>query len=416
MKMLRMTMVLAALSLAPSARAGAQLYFTGNDSNYTTGNIWRTEAGTNVVETIYTVGYNNGRPMMVKEFEDWIYWTTYYPGQLWRSGLNGENPQLLVNQGQDTTTRAIQFRDEKVYWTNEALGALYRADLDGNNVETVISGYNGGNGGLWDFELHGDRIYWTSWDSPSVRTVKLDGSDYQVIPIPTVGRVFCIEIEGDTMYLTDRVSFDDSDRVVAVDLDGGNLVELVSGVNTIHGLDVSLGRIYYTSEIPGPLESRIYSIPLNGGLPQEEMVAPGLQIWQLEVVEVPCFVVLVEEVVCHADGVTFTYTADGFVGCTGTIMSVSFTGSGGVPGQLFCSTALIGDGAGLCCSTTICFPVPDCSTEPLPSDLDGDGSVGILDLLALLAAWGTTPDGPPDLDGDGSVGIVDLLILLSDWG
>jgi hypothetical protein len=34
----------------------------------------------------------------------------------------------------------------------------------------------------------------------------------------------------------------------------------------------------------------------------------------------------------------------------------------------------------------------------------------------LLAAWGTTPDGPPDLDGDGSVGMVDLLILLQNWG
>ncbi|MCH8153415.1 MAG: hypothetical protein IH830_13710 [Planctomycetes bacterium] len=51
-----------------------------------------------------------------------------------------------------------------------------------------------------------------------------------------------------------------------------------------------------------------------------------------------------------------------------------------------------------------------------PSDLDGDGSVGILDLLALLAAWGTDPGGPPDFDSDGTVGIVDLLTLLANWG
>ena len=48
--------------------------------------------------------------------------------------------------------------------------------------------------------------------------------------------------------------------------------------------------------------------------------------------------------------------------------------------------------------------------------LDGDGSVGILDLLALLAAWDTDPGGPPDFDGDGSVGILDLLTLLANWG
>ncbi|MCH8153410.1 MAG: hypothetical protein IH830_13685 [Planctomycetes bacterium] len=51
-----------------------------------------------------------------------------------------------------------------------------------------------------------------------------------------------------------------------------------------------------------------------------------------------------------------------------------------------------------------------------PWDLDGDLSVGILDLLALLAAWGTDPGGPPDFDSDGNVGILDLLILLSNWG
>ncbi len=49
-------------------------------------------------------------------------------------------------------------------------------------------------------------------------------------------------------------------------------------------------------------------------------------------------------------------------------------------------------------------------------DLDANGSVGILDLLALLAAWGTDPGGPPDFDGDGTVGILDLLALLANWG
>ncbi len=53
---------------------------------------------------------------------------------------------------------------------------------------------------------------------------------------------------------------------------------------------------------------------------------------------------------------------------------------------------------------------------PCPWDLDGSGDVGITDLLALLAAWGTDPGGPPDFDGDGSVGITDLLALLAGWG
>ena len=57
---------------------------------------------------------------------------------------------------------------------------------------------------------------------------------------------------------------------------------------------------------------------------------------------------------------------------------------------------------------------------PIPGDLDGDGSVGIIDLLTLLAAWGPCPDPPQDcsadLDDDTTVAILDLLILLANWG
>ncbi len=49
----------------------------------------------------------------------------------------------------------------------------------------------------------------------------------------------------------------------------------------------------------------------------------------------------------------------------------------------------------------------------------GDGVVDVVDLLSLLAEWGT--GGPFDCDsapagGDGKVGVPDLLLLLSAWG
>ncbi len=53
---------------------------------------------------------------------------------------------------------------------------------------------------------------------------------------------------------------------------------------------------------------------------------------------------------------------------------------------------------------------------PCPADLDGDGTVAVADLLALLGAWGPNPGHPADLDGDGSVAVPDLLVLLAAWG
>ncbi|MHC4347577.1 MAG: hypothetical protein ACYS15_03415 [Planctomycetota bacterium] len=54
-----------------------------------------------------------------------------------------------------------------------------------------------------------------------------------------------------------------------------------------------------------------------------------------------------------------------------------------------------------------------------PGDVNGDGVVGILDFLELLAAWGPCGDCsscPADLDGDCTVGVTDFLILLAAWG
>jgi hypothetical protein len=58
---------------------------------------------------------------------------------------------------------------------------------------------------------------------------------------------------------------------------------------------------------------------------------------------------------------------------------------------------------------------------PETGDLDGDGVVGVLDFLDLLAAWGPCPQPCPpscvaDLDGDCMVGVTDFLILLANWG
>jgi hypothetical protein len=49
-----------------------------------------------------------------------------------------------------------------------------------------------------------------------------------------------------------------------------------------------------------------------------------------------------------------------------------------------------------------------------PCDLDGDGEVGVDDLLIVLGAWGTGPGG--DCTGDGATNVNDLLALLAAWG
>ena len=64
-------------------------------------------------------------------------------------------------------------------------------------------------------------------------------------------------------------------------------------------------------------------------------------------------------------------------------------------------------------ATYIYDVAPNCNC---PHDLDADGSIGVSDLLSLLADWGPCEGCPGDFDGDGTVGLSDLLALLANWG
>jgi hypothetical protein len=51
-----------------------------------------------------------------------------------------------------------------------------------------------------------------------------------------------------------------------------------------------------------------------------------------------------------------------------------------------------------------------------PGDIDGDGSVDVDDLLAVIGAWGSCPPPcPADVNDDGTVDVDDLLLVIGNW-
>jgi hypothetical protein len=49
-------------------------------------------------------------------------------------------------------------------------------------------------------------------------------------------------------------------------------------------------------------------------------------------------------------------------------------------------------------------------------DVNGDGIVGVDDLLQIIGSWGPCSGCPADVDGSGDVGVDDVLAVLSYWG
>lgn len=49
-------------------------------------------------------------------------------------------------------------------------------------------------------------------------------------------------------------------------------------------------------------------------------------------------------------------------------------------------------------------------------DIDGDNDVNVIDLLALIGAWGPCDTCTEDLDANGTVDVIDLLALIGAWG
>ena len=58
----------------------------------------------------------------------------------------------------------------------------------------------------------------------------------------------------------------------------------------------------------------------------------------------------------------------------------------------------------------------ECFDAGIPGDANGDGQVDVADILAVIAAWGTSCNNcTEDLDGSGLIDVADLLQVIANW-
>ncbi len=109
----------------------------------------------------------------------------------------------------------------------------------------------------------------------------------------------------------------------------------------------------------------------------------------------------------HPESTAYQFAADYRIGADGAALLLGGAVIGGATHCPCCNIATMVQNAGFAEALAGC-------PGACPWDLDGDGSVGVVDLLALLVDWGEA-GVPADFDG-GGVGATDLLLLLARWG
>ena len=60
--------------------------------------------------------------------------------------------------------------------------------------------------------------------------------------------------------------------------------------------------------------------------------------------------------------------------------------------------------------------IPGSDTVECEEDVNGDGMIGVSDILAVIDSWGVCDGCAADINQDGIVNVSDLLLVVGNWG
>ncbi len=287
------------------------------------------------------------------------------------------------------------------------------SEVDGAIVDTIATdkpirnlGYDGSNDVLYGLPQQGSIDLFIV-DTDTGMTTNLGFTGIPDSPVSIVGMAF--DPVTDLLYATvsqgDLYSIDPTD-VSSV---------LIGNMGLVAPFGIAYnpgdGQMYVTDETTDSLylvDRNTATITLVGGPYTKATFSTGLSFSTV------CLSVISQEVVCHADGTTFTVNIEGLNACTGGTTQVTFTASGGAVGEELCFTVLVNDG-GFCCQTTLCTIVPDCGGEPsgdvLIAASASSGQPWIDDVKEKIESTGMVPGNIDTMDI--ALGIPSLSDLLN---
>ena len=343
-----------------------------------------------------------------------MYWTTS-DGQIERANLDGSNVEVLVTGLSDLYSIALDVAAGKMYWWNRQLpgsGQIERANLDGSNAEVLVRGMD------WVHDIALDvtagKMYWWNnhQDSSQMQRANLDGSNVEnFITITTWVYGMALDVAAGKMYWTT-----DDGQIQRANLDSSNVEILVSGIDWPWGIALGILQPTRPSTFPDLVVEAPQASKVN--------LQPG-ESFSLEV-----SVRNQGAIAAPATTLRFYQSADSTITSSDVEVgsaSVRALAPNGLQISTLSLTAPTSPGTydyGACvdpvgnergtdnnCSTAVTITVEETAADPL--DVNGDGQVTVMDLVAVALFYGTQVSAgigslPVDVNADGVVNILDL--------
>lgn len=314
-------------------------------------------------------------------------------GSIRRVGLDGSNPQPVLDTGGGLRAIALDESAGKIYWVDANIpAAVRRANLDGTQVEDLVT-TNIEFPSAIALDVAGGKMYWGDQVRNELRRANLDGSGQQLLRSTAFHRGVAIDaINGKVYWSTSETML--KGQILRCNLNGTGLETVISSFDaefkpSAIALDVAGGKVYWTDYV--------VDVVRRGNLNNTDIqtlffIGPDLNLNPRGIVlDVPA-------------GKVYWGQDDHSKSPIGSIRRMDLDGA--LPEIVLAGAGLVN--YLVISSGFICH-----------ADGTGDGQVNIDDLLGTINSWGTASpqfDVAPPPNGNGNVDIDDLLFVINSWG
>ena len=203
------------------------------------------------VETIYT---NKGNRLRIRSIEciavdrnvNKIYWAGVPFLHFYRANLDGTNVQEFEINLRLAIAKNIELdpKAQKIYWLNlSPRVVISRTNLNGTNIKHIVLGRTLSNGLALDIQAN--KIYWSDKFRGRIQNSTLNGDNIEdTVSGLRFPKQIALDKRSRKIYWAENEMAGPHFRIGRANLDGTNVTNLLTGLNTVTGIALHLIGTY----------------------------------------------------------------------------------------------------------------------------------------------------------------------------